>query len=116
MVRFVEVGISIRCRKFIGEEKESENTHHAEVETTVNDDTNDRGNETAVETSDTVRGEGLAVDIDETVELALTAALGSRLGVVGKTSTGVVKRVNEEERRGTSGTTGGKVSTELYRK
>ena len=75
-----------------------------EVETTVDNDTNDGGNETTVETGNTVRSEGLAVDVNETVELAL-ATLGSRLVVVGETGTGVVERVDEEERRGTGGTT-----------
>ena len=82
---------------------------HAEVETTVDDDTSDGGHETTVETGNTVRGEGLAVDVNETVELALTTALGV-LGIVGKTGTGVVKGVDEEERSGTSGTTGGQVT------
>ncbi len=74
---------------------------HAEVETTVDDDTGDGRSEATVETGNTVRGEGLAVDVNETVELAVTATLG-RLGVVGQTGTGVVERVDEEERSGTS--------------
>ena len=82
-----------------------------EVETTVDDDTDDRGNEATVETRDTIGREGLFVDIDETVELTGSSALG-RLGVVGETSTSVVKRVDEEERRGTSSTTGGDVASE----
>lgn len=75
-----------------------------EVETSVNDDTNDRGDEASVKTGDTVGGEGLLVDIDQTVELTSTTLLGG-LGVVGETGTGVVERVDEEERRSTSGTT-----------
>lgn len=74
---------------------------HAEVQTTVDDDTEDGGTETTVETGNTVGGDGLAVDIDETVELTVTTTLG-RLGVVGQTSTGVVERVDEEEGSGTS--------------
>ena len=73
---------------------------HAEVETTVDNDTGDGGHEATVETGNTVRGEGLLVDVDETVELALTT-LGGRLGVVGKTGTGVVQGVDEEEGSGT---------------
>ncbi|KAI6890157.1 ADP,ATP carrier [Hortaea werneckii] len=72
-----------------------------EVETTVDDDTGDGRHETTVETGNTVRGEGLPVDIDETVELTVTARLGV-LGVVGKTGTGVVEGVDEEEGGGTS--------------
>ena len=60
-----------------------------EVETTVDNDTSDGRHETTVKTSNTVRGEGLLVDIDETVELTLTTLLCG-LGVVGKTGTGVV--------------------------
>ena len=69
---------------------------HAEVETAVDDDTSDGGHETTVETGDTVGGEGLLVDVDETVELTL-AALLCALGIVGETGTGVVEGVDEEE-------------------
>lgn len=69
---------------------------HAEVETTIDDDTGNGGTETTVETGDTVRGESLLVDIDQTAELTLTTFLGA-LGIVGQTGTGVVKRVDEEE-------------------
>lgn len=75
-----------------------------EVETSVDDDTNDRGDEASVKTGDTVRCEGLLVDIDQTVELTRATLLG-RLVVVGETGTGVVERVDEEKRRSTSGTT-----------
>lgn len=73
---------------------------HSEVETTVDDDTKDRRTETTVETTDTVRGEGLLVDIDEAVELTVTTAL-CVLGIVGETGTGVIERVDEQERGGT---------------
>jgi hypothetical protein len=69
---------------------------HTEVQTTVDDDTSDGRTETTVETSDTIRGEGLLVDIDQAVELTLTTSLGV-LVVVGETGTGVVERVDEEE-------------------
>lgn len=82
---------------------------HAEVETAVDNDTGDGGHETTVETGNTVRGHGLAVDVNKTVELTLTARLGV-LGVVGKTSTGVVERVDEEEGGGTGSTARGKVA------
>jgi len=75
---------------------------HAEVETTVDDDTRDGGHETTVETGNTVGSEGLLVDIDQTVELTVTTRL-CVLGVVGETGTGVVERVDEEQRSGTSG-------------
>lgn len=74
---------------------------HAEVQTTVDNNTSNRGTETTVETGNTVGGEGLLVDVNETVELTVTTALGG-LGVVGKTGTGVVEGVDEEEGSGTS--------------
>ena len=83
------------------------------VETTVDDDTDDGWDETTVETGNTIGSEGLLVDVEETVELTLTTTLLGRLVVVGETGTGVVQRVDEEEGRGTSGTTGGQVASEL---
>lgn len=74
---------------------------HAEVQTTVDDDTSDGGTEATVQTSDTIGGEGLAVDVHESVELTLTVALG-RLGVVGQTGTGVVEGVDEKQGSGAS--------------
>jgi hypothetical protein len=82
-----------------------------EVETTVDDDTDDRRNETTVETGNTVGSKSLLVDIDETVELTGSSTL-RRLGVVSQTRTSIVKRVHEEERRSTSSTTGGDVTSE----
>ena len=99
-------------RELTGQEDGLKRVVQTEVETTVHNDTHDRGNETTVETHDTVDGHRLAVDINETVELALTT-LGSRLGIVSETSTGVVERVHEDERRGTSGTTRSNVRAEL---
>ena len=84
-----------------------------EVETTVNDDADDRRDETTVETSNTVGREGLLVDVNETVELTGSSTL-RRLGVVGKTGTGVVERVHEEQRRSTSGTTRGDVASKPF--
>ena len=83
------------------------------VETTVDDDTDDRWDETTVETGNTVGSQGLLVDVEETVELALTASLLGGLVVVGETGSGVVERVDEEERRSTGGTTRGQVTGEL---
>jgi hypothetical protein len=80
-----------------------------EVETTVHDDTDDRGDESTVETGKTIRREGLSVDVDQAVELTSSSTL-SGLGIVGETSTGVVEGVDEEQRRGTSSTTRGDVT------
>src|SRR5690606_213516 len=78
---------------------------HTEVQTTVDDDTEDGWTETTVETGNTIGSEGLLVDVDETVELTLTSDLGG-LVVVGKTGTGVIEGVDEEEGSGTSSTSG----------
>ena len=82
-----------------------------EVEATVDNDTNDRGNKASIETGDTIRLEGLSVDINKTVELTISSTL-CRLGVVGKTGSSVIKRIDEEQGRSTSRATGGDVSTE----
>jgi hypothetical protein len=84
-----------------GEQDGLERVVHAEVETTVDNDTSNGGHETTVETGNTVRGDGLAVDINHAVELTLTTLLGV-LGIVGETGTGVVKGVDEKHRGGTS--------------
>ncbi|KAI6751791.1 hypothetical protein HG531_006487 [Fusarium graminearum] len=68
-----------------GEDDGLDRVVHSEVETTVDDDTSNGGHETTVETGNTVRGEGLLVDVDETVELTVTTGLGV-LGIVGKTT------------------------------
>ena len=86
---------------------------HAEVETAVDDDTSDGGHETTVETGNTVGGEGLLVDIDETIKLAGTTTL-CVLGVVRETGTGVVEGVDEEEGGRTSSL--GDVSVPLRQK
>lgn len=83
-----------------GKEDRLDRVVHTEVQTTVDNDTSDGGHETTVETGNTVGGEGLLVDVYKTVELALTTLLGG-LGVVGKTGTGVVEGVDEEEGGGT---------------
>ncbi|CRJ80477.1 hypothetical protein BN1708_000269 [Verticillium longisporum] len=74
--------------KATGEDDGLDGVVHAEVETTVDNDTSNGGHETTVETGNT------------TVELALTTLLGV-LGVVGQTGTGVVEGVDEEEGSGT---------------
>ena len=75
-----------------------------EVETSVDNDTNDGRNETSVKTSNTIGSEGLLVNIYQTVELS-GSTLGSRLVVVGQSGSSVIKRVDKEEGRGTSSST-----------
>jgi hypothetical protein len=81
------------------------------VETTVDDDTNDGRDETTVETSNTIAREGLSVDVNQAVELTSSSALG-RLGIVGKTGTGVVEGVDEEQRRCTGTATRREIASE----
>ncbi len=68
------------------EEHGLERIVETEVETTVDNDAQAWDVESTVETEDTIRLEGLPVDVEEAIELTL---LG-RLAVVGKTSTGIV--------------------------
>jgi len=82
----------------------------AEIHATINEDTNAGDNEASVETLDTVGLEGLGIDVDETLVLALTALA---LGVVGQTRTGVIEGVDEEQREGTRATAGQDVGGEL---
>ena len=95
------------------EKRRTERIVDTKVETTVDDDTNDGGDESTVETSNTIGSEGLLVDIDKAVELTSSSTL-SGLGVVGKTGTGVVERVDEEQRRSTSSTTRGNVASKPF--
>ena len=88
--------------KGTNEEDRLDRVVHAEVQTTVDHNTQNGRTETTVETSNTIGGKGLLVYIDQTVELTGTSTLGT-LGVVGETSTGVVEGVDEEERSGTGG-------------
>ena len=89
----------------------NEQLTETKVETTVDNDTDNGGNETTVETGNTVGSQSLPVDINQSVELTRTT-LGSRLVVVGETGTGVVERVDEKQRRGTSSSTGSNVTSE----
>jgi hypothetical protein len=82
------------------------------TKTTVDNDSDDGGEESTVETGNTIGGDGLLVDIQQTVELTLSG--GSLLGglvVVGETGSGVVEGVDEEEGGGSGGGSGGKVTS-----
>merc|ERR1712183_1091567 len=57
-----------------------ESVKHAKVHATVDEDTNSRDGETSVQALDTIRFECLHIDINETVELALTTLT---LGIIG---------------------------------
>jgi len=81
-----------------------------EVKTSVDEDTNTGDNETSVKTTNTVRGKSLLVDVNETIVLSGTI-LG--FGVVSKSSTSVIQRVDDGQGHGTSETTGSDVSGEF---
>ena len=72
---------------------------HAKVETAIDNDANDRRHESTVEASNTIGGKGLLIDIHQSVELALTTLLRV-LGIIGQSSTGIIKRINEQQRGG----------------
>jgi len=75
----------------------------AEVHSTVDENADARDDESSVEALDAVGLEGLGVYVDETLVLTLAAFA---LGVVSETGTGVVERVDEEEREGSRASAG----------
>jgi len=81
-----------------------------EVHSTVNENADARDDESTVQTLDTVGLDGLGVDIDETLVLALTALA---LGVVSETGTGVIEGVDEEQGQGSGASSGQNVGAEL---
>ena len=88
--------------KSTNEEDRLDRIVHAEVETTIHNNTGNGGTETAIEATNTIGGECLLVHVDKTIELTIAAGL-SVLCIVGKTGTGVIERVHEEERSCTGG-------------
>lgn len=76
----------------------------SKVQTTVDNDSNTGNVETTVKSSNTIRFECLSVDIDQAIELPLSSLLGS-LSIISKTGSGIIQRVNKEQRRSTSSTT-----------
>ena len=72
---------------------------HSKVQTPINDDSDTRDIETSVEPNNTIRGKGLLVYIEKTIELSLSATFLDGCGIIGKSGSRVVKRVHEKERR-----------------
>jgi len=95
------------------EEDGLEGVVETKVETSVNNDTNTRDNESSVETNETIRGEGLSVDINEAIELSGSSFLGG-LVIIGQSSSSIVKRIDEGKRTSTSSTTRCQVSCEPF--
>ena len=75
------------------------------------EDTDSRDGEPSIESLDTIRLEGLRVDINETVELSLAALA---LGVIGQPGPGIVQRVDEHQRQGPGKPSAGNVGGELH--
>merc|ERR1712184_140361 len=82
----------------------------SEVHATVDEDTDSGDGEASVQALDTIRLQSLDVDIDQSVELALTTLA---LGIVGQPGPGKVKGIHKQEGHGSSGTTGGNVGGQL---
>merc|ERR550517_449424 len=76
----------------------------------VDEDTDSRDGEASVDALDTIRLQGLDIDIDQTVELTLSTLA---LVVVGQPGPGKVKGVHEEKGQGSSSTTRGNVGGKL---
>ena len=74
------------------------------------EDTDSRDGKSSVESLDTVRLEGLRVDINETVELSLSSLA---LGVIGQPGPGVVQGVDEQQRHSPGKPSAGNVGCEL---
>jgi len=83
----------------------------SEVKTSVDEDTDTRDDKTSVETTNTVGGESLLVDIDQTVVLSLSVLA---LGVISQSSTGKIETVDDGEGERTGATTTGNVTGELF--
>merc|ERR1719338_20775 len=83
---------------------------HTEVHATVDEDTDSRDGEASVDALDTVRLQGLDVDIDQTVELTLSTLA---LVVVGQPGPGKVKGVHKQKGQGSGKTTRGNVRGKL---
>merc|ERR1719383_606177 len=81
-----------------------------EVHATIDEDTDSRDGESSVQSLDTVRLQGLGVNVNETVELTLSSLA---LGVIGQPGSGVVKGVDKHEGEGSSSSSGKNVGSEL---
>merc|ERR1719154_1003188 len=87
-----------------------QSVEETEVHATVDEDTDSRDGKSSVKPLDTVRLEGLGVDINQTVELSLSALA---LGVIGQPGSGVVQGVDKEERHGSRHSSAEDVHSEL---
>jgi hypothetical protein len=81
------------------------------VEATVDNNTNNRWNKATVEASNTIGSKSFSVNVNYTIELTSTSTLGG-FGIVGKTGTSVIQRVDEEQRRSTGSSTRSNIASE----
>jgi len=98
-------------RLVVAQEDGFEGVVHAEVHATVDEDADAGDGEATVQALDTVGLEGLPVDVDKTVVLALTSLA---LGIVSQPSTGVIERVHKHKGERTSETTRKNILRELF--
>merc|ERR1719461_28979 len=94
----------------ISEKKRLQGVEQTKVHATVDEDTDSGDSEASVESLDTIRLQGLGVDVNETVELSLTTLA---LGVIGQPGPGVVKRVDKQQGAGSSHSSAQDVHGEL---
>jgi hypothetical protein len=80
-----------------------------EVDSTVWDDTNNRHSDAVVQTTNTAGGHSLLQAIEKTVELLLSSS-----DIRSKTGTGVIERVDDAQRTGSSKTTSSHVNGEEF--
>lgn len=92
----------------------TERIKKTKVKTTVDNNTNNRGNETMVKTSNTIGIDSLLVNVNEAIELMLPSTL-SGLGVIGETCMSVVEGVDEKKGRSTDTCTGSNVTSKPHR-
>jgi hypothetical protein len=86
-----------------------EGIEETEVDSTVWDDTNNRHSDTVVQTTNTAGGHSLLQAIEKTVELLLSSS-----DIRSKTGTGVIERVDDAQRTGSSKTTSSHVNGEEF--
>jgi len=97
-------------RGVVSQEDGLEGVVQAEVHASVDEDAHAGDGEATVQALDTVGLDGLGVDVDETVELALATLA---LGIIGQPGTGVVKGVDEHKGQGASAASGQDVGSEF---
>merc|ERR1719232_2374782 len=82
----------------------------AKVHATVDEDSNGRDDEASVQTLDAIGLQSLDIDVNKSIELSLTSLA---LGIISQPGSGVVKRVDKQERQSSSKSSTGNVGSKL---